>query len=64
MALSLIVASIFGMIAAGLAYAGPLFIKEIMNYIKKTNPTSGDERKAYMYASLWMVLYLLRIWIN
>lgn len=52
------------MIAAGLAFAGPLVIKEIMSFLKIRSPTVDQQSAAYGYAGLWIGLYLLRIFVN
>jgi hypothetical protein len=60
----LLLAAFLGMAAAGLSYAGPIFIKHIMFFIKDSTPTHGEQRRAFLYATLWFVLYLLRIFVN
>lgn len=37
--LELVLVAVLGVITAGLGYSGPLFIKEIMNFIRDPNPT-------------------------
>lgn len=52
------------MIAAGLSYAGPIFLKHIIQFINNKSPGSDDQRLAYMFAALWLVAYLFRIFFD
>jgi ABC-type multidrug transport system fused ATPase/permease subunit len=60
----LLLAGFLGMIASGLSYAGPIFIKHIMFFIKDTTPTKAEQRRAFLYASFWLIMYFLRIFVN
>jgi ABC-type multidrug transport system fused ATPase/permease subunit len=59
-----LLAGLLGIITAGLSYTGPLFIKEILNYIKNPTPKAHDQHRAYMFAGVWMAVYFLRVMFN
>ena len=52
------------MVAAGMAYAGPLMIKQILNYMSMKNATQKDQDDAYNYATIWIVLFFFKIFVN
>lgn len=52
------------MIAAGLAYAGPLIIKQIMTFVTNKKATISDQDAAYNSAAIWVLLYFAKIFIN
>lgn len=57
-------AGLLAILAAGMAFSGPLVIKEILNYLKLKTPTTQQSSNAYMFTGVWIVLYLCRIFIS
>lgn len=60
----LLFSGILAMTAAGLSYAGPLFIQSIMKFIVDLEATNHDQNTAYRDAVLWFILYIIRIFIG
>lgn len=50
--------------AAGMAFSGPLVIKQILNYVKQRNPTPEQTSEAYMFTGVWIAIYCLRIFVS
>lgn len=56
-----LLAGFLAILGAGLAFAGPLVVKEIMAYLKLKKPTSAQTDSAFMYVGIWIALYFVRI---
>lgn len=52
------------MVAAGLNYAGPLFLKEILKFINNKNANKSDQNRAYLFAGIWVLCYFIRIMLD
>jgi len=49
------------MIAAGLYYVGPIFLKHIIEFITNTSPGKNDQTHAYAFAGIWTAAYFVGI---
>jgi hypothetical protein len=52
------------MVTAGLAYAGPLIIKQIMIFVTNKKAIISDQNAAYNSAAIWVLLYFAKIFIH
>lgn len=55
---------LLAIMAACLALTGPLVIREVLNFIKLQKPTVEQEASASWYTSVWVGLFLLKIFIS
>lgn len=44
-----------------MGYVGPIFLNYIITFITNPSPPHGQQNQEYIFASVWLVAYLLRI---